>query len=134
LGEYASVKEIITELEGIYGNVQSEENLKEQFYSEHQKQGESVADFSLRLERPESIDRPTRNRMLRNRLWSGLRDLELKNVSRYLFEKVDDYNMLQKELRAIEEDMRLSRQSLNRVSKPTHKQDITPDAKRVGRD
>ena len=139
LGEFASVMDIISELEGIYGNVQSEENLKEQFYSEHQREGESVADFSLRLERllsrvPESLDRPTRNRMLRSRLWSGLRDLELKNVSRYLFEKVEDYNTLRRELRVIEEDLRLSRQSLSQVIKPTQKQGMASDAKRVVRD
>lgn len=92
LGEHASVVDILTELEGVYGNVQSSERLKEQFYSESQKPGESVADYSLRLERLLSrvlgiADRAVRDEMLRNRLWSGLKDQELKNVSRYLFEK-----------------------------------------------
>ena len=44
--------------------------------------------------------------MLRSRLWSGLRDTELKNISRYLFEKNFDFNTLRKELRVVEEELR----------------------------
>lgn len=111
LGEHAAVTEIISELEGIYGNVQSSERLKEQFYNERQKADESVGDYSLRLERllsrvPGHLDRSSKNDMLRSRLWYGLRDLELKNASRYLFEKNLNYNTLRKELRAVEEDLR----------------------------
>ena len=43
--------------------------------------------------------------MLRNRLWSGLRSPELRNVSRYKFETVADFNSLRKELRVIEQDL-----------------------------
>jgi hypothetical protein len=113
LGEYASILDILTELEGIYGNVQSSEKLKEQFYNECQKPDESVAEYSLRLERllsrvPDLIDRGVREEMLKNRLWSGLRDPALRNVSRYLFQKEINYNTLRKQLRAIEEDLKSS--------------------------
>lgn len=116
LGEDASVRDILTELEAVYGNVQTSERLKEQFYSERQRDDETVADYSMRLERllsrlPGPVDKSARNEMLRSRLWSGLRDLELKNVSRYLYESIDDYNALRKELRAIEEDLRQSKAS-----------------------
>ena len=50
LGEAACVRDIVSELEGIYGNVSSSERLKEQFYSAQQNEHESVADYSLRLE------------------------------------------------------------------------------------
>ena len=111
LGEHATVRDIMLELEGVYGNVQTSEKLKETFYSEYQREGESVAEYSLRLERllsrvPELIDRSIRDQMLRNRLWSGLRDTELKNISRYLFEKNFDFNTLRKELRVVEEELR----------------------------
>ena len=39
------------EMEGMYGDVCSAEELKERFYSAVQKEGESVVDYSLRLER-----------------------------------------------------------------------------------
>ena len=128
LGESASVIDILTELEGVYGNVRPVEKLKEMFYSESQREGESVADYSLRLERllslvPETLDRYSRNEMLKNRLWSGLRDQELKNVSRYLFEKIVDFNTLRRELRAIEEDLRSQK-----VSRTEKKLEVkTPD-------
>ncbi|XP_060567740.1 uncharacterized protein LOC132726440 [Ruditapes philippinarum] len=114
LGENATVPEILNELDGIYGNVHSTERLKEQFYNEQQKVDESVADYSLRLERllsriPCNLDRMSKDEMLRGRLWSGLRDIELKNASRFLFQKDLNFNTLRKELRAIEEDLRLSR-------------------------
>lgn len=133
LGEHASVSEIISELEGIYGNVQSGERLKEQFYSEKQKADESVGDYSLRLERllsrvPGHLDRTAKNDMLRNRLWSGLRNIELKNASRYLFEKNLNYNTLRKELRAVEEDLRLDK-AATPDQPPPNKPDIAPPSK-----
>lgn len=48
LGENETISDILTELEGVYGNVQSSERLNEQFYSEHQQPDESIADYSLR--------------------------------------------------------------------------------------
>lgn len=55
--------------------------------------------------------------MLRNRLWSGLGDLELKIVSRYLFEKKTDYYTLRRELRVIEDDLRQHRISASSINK-----------------
>ncbi|XP_052799847.1 uncharacterized protein LOC128231276 [Mya arenaria] len=110
LGELATVGDILSELEGIYGNVHSTEKLKEQFYSAKQEVNESVADYSLRLEQLLStsnlqLDPHSKNDMLRNRLWSGLRSPELRNVSRYKFESVSDFNTLRKELRVIEQEL-----------------------------
>lgn len=133
LGESASVSDILTELEGVYGNVRPAEKLKEMFYSESQREGESVADYSLRLERllsrvPETLDRYSRNEMLRNRLWSGLRDQELKNVSRYLFERVIDFNTLRRQLRAIEDDLKPQK-----VSKTGNEPEVKTQDKEQGK-
>lgn len=78
----------------------------------------------MRLERllsrlPGPVNKSARSEMLRSRLWSGLRDLELKNVSRFLYEKTDDYNTFRKELRAIEEDLKQSRPSSNPIKSKT---------------
>ena len=110
LGELASVADIMAELEALYGNISSTEKLKEQFYLAHQKVNENVADYSLRLEqllRHSSLhfDQETKNEMLRNRLWSGLRDKELRNAARYKFETVRSFNLLRKELRQIEQEL-----------------------------
>lgn len=118
LGEWATMPEIMREMEGIYGIVSSSEELKEQFYSATQREGESVVDYSLRLEHllcsyKMDLDRETRNDMLRTRLWSGLRDQELKNVSRFKYETERSYTQLRKVLRQIEQELHLSRKSTN---------------------
>jgi hypothetical protein len=110
--------DIVSELEAIYGNVATTEKLKEQFYMARQEPHETVADYSLRLEQlllhsSLRFDPETKNEMLRNRLWSGLFDRELKNASRYKFECTRSYNLFRKELRKLEQEL-LSGTSLNR--------------------
>lgn len=114
LGELANINDIMTELEGLYGNVATSEKLKEQFYCARQEKNETVADYSLRLEQllcnsNMNLDYETKNEMLRNRLWSGLRDSELRNVSRFKFETVNNFNRLRKELRQIEQDLEVTK-------------------------
>ena len=113
LGELANVYDILAELEALYGNVSTKEKLKEQFYMATQQANETVADYSLRLEQllhhsSLQFDSETKNEMLRNRLWSGLRDRELKNSARYKFESLRCFNTLRKELRKIEQEMESS--------------------------
>lgn len=115
LGEWATIREIINEMEGIYGNVCSVEKLKEKFYSAGQKEGETVVDYSFRLEQllcssKIDLDRGARDEMLRSRLWSGLRSQELKNVSRFKYETVRDYAQFRKELRQIEQDLNVGKE------------------------
>ena len=99
------------EMEGMYGDVCSAEELKERFYSAVQREGESVVDYSLRLERllcsyNIDLDRESRNQMLRSRLWSGLvKSQELKNVSRFKYETVKEYVQLRIDLRQIEQEL-----------------------------
>ena len=63
-------------MQAIYGNAASSEKLKEQFYSASQNDGESVVDYSLRLERLLSshanISQEEKNEILCNKLWSGV--------------------------------------------------------------
>ena len=110
LGARASVQDIITELEGIYGNVSSAENLKEMFYNARQKEKESIADYSLRLEQllcksDLHIDEQQKNAMLCSKLWSGLHDHSLKNITRFKFETVKDFSQLRRELRQVEQEL-----------------------------
>ena len=131
LGELASVSDIMSELEAIYGNVATPEKLKEQFYMAFQQDKETVADYSLRLEqllRHSSLhfDQETKDEMLRNRLWSGLRDKELKNAARYKFETVKSFNLLRTELRKIELELGLTPEKAEkRHGKSEDRQEVT---------
>ena len=131
LGELASVSDIMSELEAIYGNVATPEKLKEQFYMAFQQDKETVADYSLRLEqllRHSSLhfDQQTKDEMLRNRLWSGLRDKELKNAARYKFETVRSFNLLRTELRKIELELGLTPEKDDkRRGKSENRQEVT---------
>ena len=49
-GESASPSIILNKLEGIYGNVSSNEVLLLQFYLESQLENESIADYRVRIE------------------------------------------------------------------------------------
>jgi hypothetical protein len=57
--------------------------------------------------------------MLRNRLWSGLRKDELRNVTRYKFESIFDFNVLRRELRQIEQDLKARKSSVSFSSSAT---------------
>jgi hypothetical protein len=124
LGEGASVFDILIELEGIYGNVATGEKLKEQFYCARQEPNESVADYSVRLEHLLCqtnlyLDKDTKNDMLRNRLWSGLRDSQLRNISRYKYELVRDFSVLRRELRQMEQELEVSRRERKQLREET---------------
>ena len=115
LGETAKPADILNKLEGIYGNVSTNEVLLQQFYIEFQHKDESVADYSIRIEnmlrkatRSRTISDEIRNEMLCSKLWNGLGDPLLKNSSRYTYETEKDFNQLRKKLRAIEQDLSVS--------------------------
>ena len=51
------------------------------------------------------ISSGVRNDMLRSKLWSGLRDANLRNASRFKYDAITDFETLRMELRTIELDM-----------------------------
>lgn len=111
----ATPDQILQKLDGIYGNIYPSEKLIQQFYEAKQKEGETVADYGMRLENliQTCIDRGTfnsdsRNEMLRTKLWSGLSDIDLRNASRYKYDTIGDFEELRRELRTIELDLRTS--------------------------
>ena len=115
LGETAKPSDILNKLEGIYGNVSTNEVLLQQFYIECQRKDEAVADYSIRIEnllrratRSRTISDEIRNEMLCSKLWNGLRDPLLKNSSRYTYETEKDFNQFRKKLRSIEQDLSVS--------------------------
>ena len=109
VGDNASSEDVLTKLNGIYGIVSSNESILQQFYLEQQRESENVAHYSIRLENmlqqtKDYVPEKTKNEMLRSKLWSGLRDSQLKNASRFKYELETDFNKL-RIARQIEQDM-----------------------------
>lgn len=139
LGESASVDDILHRLEDFYGNVCTAENIMQSFYSDHQKEGESIVSYGLRLEQTVSkavrlghIDVVAKDSMLKSKFWSGLRNQQLRNASRQKYETVRDFQSLMREIRQIEQEEK----SLDSVSKPVQNSTLSPsvDAFHVSND
>lgn len=110
VGESATSKDVLIKLNALYGIASSNESIMQQFYLAHQKASENVAQYSIRLENilqptKDYVPEKTKNEMLRSKLWSGLRDPQLKNASRFKYELETDFNKLRIAIRQIEQDM-----------------------------
>ena len=129
----ATPSDILSKLEGIYGIVSSRQILLQQFYLETQQEGESVADYSIRIENllrratvSTQLHESVRHEMLCSKLWNGLRDPLLKNSSRYKFDVIKDFNVLRVDLRTIEQDLVTSRHTTEETKQL--QQNVLPQA------
>ena len=111
LGESASVDKILAKLEDFYGNVCTPENIMQNFYSDHQQEGESIVTYGSRLEQCISkavrlghIDANAKDAMLRSKFWSGLKSSQLRNATRHKYESVKEFHSLLREVRQIEQE------------------------------
>ena len=118
---------ILSKLEGIYGIVSSRQVLLRQFYLDTQRDDESVADYSIRIENllrratvSKQLLKSVRHEMLCSKLRNGLRDPLLENSSRYKFEIVQDFNILRRDNRAIEQDLVTSRHTTEETKQLQH--------------
>jgi hypothetical protein len=115
LPESASPIHSIDKLKGIYGNVYSNDTPLLSFYAEKQKNGQSVADYGLKLEsilqkvyETGILNPEGRNDMLRAKFWSDLKYPELKNATRYTYDIIKNFDELRKEVRAVELELEIS--------------------------
>ena len=111
LGEDASVNDVIGKLDDFYGNVSSAETILQSFYSDNQKEDESVATFGSRLEQTLSkairyghMELAARDSMLRSKFWTGLRSQQLSNSTLYLYDTYKDFPSLLREIRIVEQE------------------------------
>ena len=109
-GETASSEDVLKKLNGIYGTVASNESILQQFYLQKRREDENVAQYSIRLENmlqqiKDYVPEQSKNEMLRSKLWSGLRDPQLKNASRFKYDLEPDFNQLRIAIRKIDQDM-----------------------------
>ncbi|OWF39253.1 hypothetical protein KP79_PYT25197 [Mizuhopecten yessoensis] len=106
------IKDILKKMDSIFGEIDSESDLLAEFYGARQRKDESVADWGCRLESVlDSIQKQctlphTPDMMLRNMLWTGLRQ-DLKDVSGYLVNQINIFDDLRIALRRIEKQHKL---------------------------
>lgn len=125
LGEDATIDNILGKLEDFYGNVCTPENIMQNFYADHQKEGETIVTYGSRLEQCISkavrlghIDSSAKDAMLRSKFWSGLRSAQLRNATRHKYESVKEFYSLLREVRQIEQEEN-NLKSVNAVTKPS---------------
>lgn len=111
LGEDVCLTDIINKLDGFFGSVSTNENLMQAFYSDYQKESESIVVYASRLEETISkaiqfgfIDQVAKDAMLRNKFWTGLYSQTLKNSTRHLYDSIKDFQILLKEIRKVQQE------------------------------
>lgn len=112
LGETASSTDILNKFDTLFGNVSSNESVMQEFYSESQREGESVTSYSCRLESllqvavsKGHVSPGSKNDMLRSKLYTGLRNDKLKTLTKNKYDTVSDFDTLLREIRSAEHNM-----------------------------
>ena len=125
LEQNATVADILAKLDGFYANVSSSETLIQSFYSDYQKEAESVVSFASRIEQTLSravksghIDGIAKDAMLRSKFWTGLKSQSLKNSTRHLYHTIKDFPSLLHEIRKVDQE----ENSFKQTKKPTAQQ------------
>lgn len=112
LGHKATIGEILDKFEGIYGTLETGEELLQQFYNATQNVGESISSWGCRLEdiltkavSLKKLSESAKNDMLRTKFWSGLQNSILKNAIRYKYENIFSFDELRREVRKMEQEL-----------------------------
>lgn len=131
LGESATVDDILEKLDGFYGNVCTSETLMQSFYSDCQKENETIVSYGSRIERTLSravtlghLDLVAKDGMLRSKFWTGLKSQTLKNSTRHLYDSIKDFKSLLREIRKV--DMEDSSSNSTKSSLPSNSVDKCP--------
>lgn len=124
LGPKATVEEIISKLDSIYGEVGCKEDIMAEFYRSRQRDDESVTAWSCRLEdiigkavTKKLVFEREKNTMLKSMLWNGLKT-SLKDISGHKYDTIDNFDELRIALRQIEKDHE-ERKSQSRKPNPS---------------
>ena len=102
MGIQATIDMVLDKFHRIFGTVSTPELLLEQYYSSRQLSNETVAEWACRLEeilhKLEERGCPVVGQsisMLRSKFWSGLRDINVKNALRHMYDShVPDDDLL----------------------------------------
>ncbi|XP_053406322.1 trichohyalin-like [Mercenaria mercenaria] len=109
----ATIQQIISKLEGIYGNIRSAESVLSEFYMSKQRKEENVSEWGLRLEsilqraiEKGHIKEEQREDMLKARFWRHLYSEDLKNATRLSSKSSEE---LRRKVRIEENEMLMTR-------------------------
>lgn len=112
LGVTASLTDIMTKMDSIYGDVDKTEMVLGKFYSARQNPGEDVSSWGCRLEdllnlaiSKDEVQLSDTNNMLRSMFWNGMQQ-SIKNITGHLFESIQDFDELRVAIRRVEQDCR----------------------------
>lgn len=113
LGHTATVQNILSKFQSIYGTVLSGEALLRKFYVEAQTRGQTCAQWSCMLEdclfqaeEQGVVNKESVSKLLCSRFWSGLEDSRIKEALRHRVSTVT-FDKLVVEARSLEEEFRL---------------------------
>ena len=136
LGVEATLTDILTRLESVYGLVDRAEALLAEFYSARQKPDEDVSSWSCRLEgimckvrQIKDIDSSEKDSMLHNMLWIGL-EPSLKNSTRYFFDSIQTFDELRVALRRVEQERRIDRDNSVEIKNSVEPTTVKPKAQK----
>ena len=111
VGPDGDISEIISKLEDMFGSVVREQSLLSVLYSARQREDEDVTPWACRLgwilnraSTHGSLSVSTRDDMLHNQLWSGLR-ADVRDKSTYIFDQGGSFGNLMRAFRRYEADM-----------------------------
>ena len=142
LGDKASLRDLLSKLDDLYGNIQLPEELLAEFYNAKQREKETVVAWSCRLEdiliqaqQQGKVTASVAEEMLRTKFWTGLKPI-LKEKSRHKVDSIKDFDMLRIELRKVEAELLKESgfKSVNKVQvakedKPSRSQSTEADLK-----
>lgn len=122
MGEKATVEQIMTKLDSLYGETSSHEMLMQEFFNLSQNDDESVTDYGCRLELAlqSAIENgylacKERDCHLRHQLWHGLHSERLKDQTHHKFDSVRTYDQLLKEIRVVERGLTNTKSKARKV-------------------
>lgn len=115
LGEKASLVDILTKLDSLFGEVSTNGMILQEFFNAYQMPNEGVTAFGCRLESMIQsavecgyLDRDCKNGYLKEKFWTCLRSDGLKAQTRHKFETIERYEDLLKEVRKVERELNIS--------------------------
>lgn len=138
LGTGVDIETILEKFESVYSTVDTKEELLAKFYSAKQGESEDITAWSCRLEDLLSrvveqgmISHHDSEEMLRTKFWAGLRQ-DLKDISGFKFEMINDFDKLRVELRKMEREHKLPEKETKKTTNLTqHVSPATENKKNV---
>lgn len=124
LGERATVKQILSKLDVLFGEISTNGMIMQEFFNAFQLPGECVTTFGCRLETMLQtaidngyLERTAKNDLLRHKFWTSLSSENLKGQTRHKYDSIKNYDKLLLEIRRVEREIFISN---SKDRKPVH--------------